>query len=101
MPDDMYSDAPEGAAAAPAPESDEGKESSEEPTAVLPKNFFAPEDLKPGYVCKVKIDKVFDDQVAVTYLGSGDKEESGEGEQPSAAPPMAAPQGGGMGAMME
>lgn len=97
----MYSDAPAGAAAAPAPESDEGKESSEEPTAVLPKNFFAPEDLKPGYVCKVKIVRVHDDQAEVEYLGSGDKGEAGEGEPASAPAPMADPQGGGMAAMMQ
>lgn len=38
-------------------------------TALLPKNFFpGDKPLEPGNVCKVKIARVLDDQVEITYV---------------------------------
>lgn len=43
----------------------DGDESS---TGLLPTSFFQGKELKPGTVCKVRIEKVLDGQVQVSYV---------------------------------
>lgn len=50
---------------------------SSEQTALLPTDFFQGKDLKPGAECKVRISRVLDGQVEVTYVAH-DEEEVGE-----------------------
>jgi hypothetical protein len=38
------------------------------PTALLPIAFFEGKELEPGSTCTVKISRVLDDQVEVTYV---------------------------------
>ncbi len=66
MPDDLYDDAGGEPAAAPEKAKDEGAA-----TALLPKSFFpADKPLEVGNECTVRIEKVFDDQVSVSYSHS-------------------------------
>jgi hypothetical protein len=37
-------------------------------TALLPKAFFASKELEPGATCKVRVEHVYDDEVAVSYV---------------------------------
>lgn len=48
-----------------------GEESS---TALLPTDFFQGKDLKPGLECKVRISRVLDGQVEVTYVPHSEPE---------------------------
>lgn len=49
-------------------EGDESKSELASNPGLLPKSFFEGKDLEPGTVCRVKIEKVYDDQVSVKYL---------------------------------
>lgn len=78
MPTDMYSD--EGPDEQPQAPADTESESTDAPTAVLPNDFFKQGDLKPGYICRVEVVRVHDDQTEIKYLGSEQDEENAEGE---------------------
>ena len=59
-------------------EADEKVSESAGTPALLPKGFFSGKDLKPGTVCEVKVEKVTDGQVLVSYKAhskGGDDEE--------------------------
>jgi len=48
-------------------------------TGLLPKTFFPDADaLKPGKTCKVRVEKVYGDQVSVSYVKSDEGEEEGD-----------------------
>lgn len=79
MPDqDVYSDrdaAPELEAEAPETEEaedtpdEEGKDkTSDSATGLVSKTFFGDKELKPGTTCKVRVEKVYDDQVSISYV---------------------------------
>ena len=51
-------------------------------TALIPTEFFGDKDLKPGTECKVRIERVLDGQVQVSYVEHDEEEpEMGEEEQ--------------------
>lgn len=54
-------------------EVDEGG-GEEESTGLLPNSFFQGKELKPGTVCKVRIEKVLDGQVQVSYVPHNESE---------------------------
>ncbi len=74
---DMYEDGPDN----PAPEKSKSEDKASE-TALLPKSFF-PSDkpLEVGNTCTVKIERVMDDQVSVSYSHSPETEEVVEDEE--------------------
>jgi hypothetical protein len=74
--EDLYSDNTPNAPAAEAPEQ-KPDEASE--TALVPKSFFGGKDLTPGRECKIRIEQVMEDQVAVSYVPH---ESSEGGEMP-------------------
>ena len=80
--EDLYSDS----APAEAPVEEAETESEGGSTAVLPKDFFQGKELTPGTVCSVKIERVHDSQVEVSYVPH-------EAEEEAEAPPAAAPPG--------
>jgi len=80
MTEDNYDDAPDEGESAEAPASEEAEDS---PTALLPKEFFAGKDLKPGTRCEIEVVSVQDDSVQVKYLGHA-KGESKQAEMPMA-----------------
>lgn len=110
MPDDYFGDEP-ATATAPKPPSPEkppaesDREDEGERTALLPKNFFAPEDLQVGYRCTVEITAIHDEEVSVTYQGSAEEPEPEEpGPEPGAESPGPGgppPGAGGMGGYMD
>ena len=56
-------------------------------TGLLPKNFFPDADaLKPGETCKVRVEKVYGDQVSVSYVKSDEGEEEGDESEMMEAP---------------
>ncbi len=66
---------------------------SDQSTGLLPKSFFEGKELTPGTVCKVKIERVLDDEVEISYVPHDDEEsepapddESAEGEPSAPAP---------------
>lgn len=78
-PTDVYSDrdsAPEMAEATETEsaedthyEKGEGEDkSSESGTGLVSKTFFGDKELKPGTTCKVRVEKVYDDQVSISYV---------------------------------
>jgi hypothetical protein len=71
-------DGDESVPAVAGTEAPEGAPNDDQPAsqvALLPMDFFGGKDLQPGHTCKVKIEKVLDDQVQVSYVG----EEGGGG----------------------
>jgi len=42
--------------------------------ALLPKSFFAGKDLEVGSKCKIKVEGIYDDEVAVSYVKSKKKD---------------------------
>lgn len=73
-------------APAPTEEDDTGmevdtpqSEDSDNKTALVPTDFFQGKDLTPGTTCSVKIERVLDGQVEVSYVPHAE-EESMEGE---------------------
>lgn len=74
--------------AAPPPQGDQAPDESKQTqddsqTGVLPKDFFQGKDLKPGAECKVRIEQVMDDEVAVSYVPHSTEDE-GTAEEDSA-----------------
>lgn len=74
-PDTMTEDAP--------PSSDDGndkpaEDSGDHPTALIPKSLLAGKDFKPGDEMVVRIDRILEDQVEISYApekpGKGDSE---------------------------
>ena len=62
--DSMYDDG--GDEGSPAPKSE--KKETESNTALLPKSFFpGDKSLEPGNTCTIRVERVLDDQVEVTY----------------------------------
>jgi hypothetical protein len=51
---------------------------SEAQTALLPTDFFQGKDLTPGTECKVRVERVLDGQVEVTYVPHNEEPEVGE-----------------------
>jgi hypothetical protein len=76
--EDLYSDQGAPPAAAPAENADQAPDEGAQ-TALLPKSFF-PDEPRPGKVCRVRVEQVMDDQVAVSY------EKSEEGGETAGAP---------------
>lgn len=113
MPDDYFGDEPATATAPRPPSPDQppaesDREEEGERTALLPKSFFAPEDLEVGYRCTVEITAIHDEEVSVTYEGSAQASEEDEAaeardsESPDLAGPGGPPPGaGGMGGYMD
>lgn len=60
--------------------------SGEESTALLPTDFFQGKELTPGAECKVRIRRVLQDQVEVTYVPHGDAEPDIGDEQEASEP---------------
>ena len=68
----MYSDSPNTPRENP-------KEDKDSATALIPKSFFpGDKTLEPGNECKVRIERVMDDQVSVTYVAEHEKAEPEE-----------------------
>ena len=76
--DDYMSDTPE-TAEQPVQEKTEPK--NDERTALLPLSFFEGKEVTPGTVCKVRVERVHEDQAEVTYLPHSE-EEGSEAEVP-------------------
>lgn len=83
MPANYYDDAPEGDSAPPAkPGGDQMQEQEGSPqTAVLPKDFFGSKELKVGNTCEVRIDRIMDKEVAVSYVPHDEGDEGEEGQE--------------------
>lgn len=69
MADDLYEDGDE---ASPAKSKDEGAA-----TALLPKDFF-PETPEVGKICKVRVERLTDEQAVVSYVKDEKKSEPEE-----------------------
>jgi hypothetical protein len=70
MDDYMNEGMDEGAAPeAPEPTDKEGAR-----TALLPIDFFQGKTLEPGSTCSVKVEKVMEDQVSVSYVPHAQEE---------------------------
>lgn len=50
----------------PASEMDATEDESEQ--ALVPKSFFAGKDLKIGSKCEVRVEGIYDDEVAISYV---------------------------------
>jgi len=58
-------------------------------TALLPKDFFpSGKPLEPGNTCKVRVEKVLDDQVLVAYEKSDESKDTEEVEEAEVESPM-------------
>lgn len=56
-------------------EKGEGEDkSSESGTGLVSKAFFGDKELKPGTTCRVKVEKVYDDQVSISYIPHGESD---------------------------
>ena len=89
----LYSEdtAPDSAPPPPPPQGDQAPDDAKQhqddaQTGVLPKDFFQGKDLKPGTECKVRIEQVMDDEVAVTYVPHSTEDE-GAGEEAASPEP--------------
>ncbi len=79
----MYDDGMDASAPAAPPE--EQPDEGEGQTGLLAKSFFMGKEPKPGDICSVKIEKIFDDQVEVSYIPHHEEESDlGETEPPPA-----------------
>ncbi len=72
---------------APEGEDDAGMEvdnptESSEQTALLPTDFFQGKELEPGSTCEVRISRVLDGQVEVTYVPHSEPEVGEEAAYP-------------------
>lgn len=70
--ENMYEDQ---ADMAPETPEEETQDESESKTALLPKEFFGSKELEVGKECTVKIEKVFEDEVQVSYVPHGKSED--------------------------
>lgn len=84
----LYEDAPEESGEPKGPESEEQPEESGEPTATLPKSILAGKEFEPGDEVVLRIDKIMEDMIVVSYAPS--KKGEGEGKPPLK---VGAPQG--------
>jgi hypothetical protein len=81
----MYDDQPMGGPGKQDMGADQKREQQDDQeTAVLPKGFFQGKDLSPGTECKVKIERVMDNEVMVSYVPH-----DGDGEEDAAPAPSA------------
>lgn len=88
MAEDLYSDG--GSESAPDMETEveetetteteetESKADSAETPGLLPKDFFHGKELKPGTVCEVKVERILDGQVEISYVPHSKKSEKTE-----------------------
>jgi len=75
----MYSDRSTSRSDAEVSESDKPK--NDKGTALIPKSFFpGDKELEPGNECTVKVERVLDDQVEVSYSHSKAKESEDDDE---------------------
>lgn len=86
--EDLYSDG--GESSAPEMETEveetevseteesESKADSAGTPGLLPKDFFHGKELKPGTVCEVKVERVMDGQVEISYVSHSKKSEKTE-----------------------
>lgn len=86
--EDLYSDG--GGASAPDMETEveetetteteetESKADSAGTPGLLPKDFFHGKELKPGTVCEVKVERILDGQVEISYVPHSKKSEKTE-----------------------
>lgn len=78
--DDYFSDSPaEESKPETNPDETKTEDSDESPTAVLPKSILMGKEFKPGDEIVLKIDRIHDDQVEVSYAPEK-KEGAEEGE---------------------
>jgi hypothetical protein len=68
-------------------EGDEGKSDSASTPGLLPKDFFHGKKLEPGVICKIKVEKVLDGQIEVSYVPHKEKETEEETETETEAEP--------------
>lgn len=87
----------------PASEMDATEDESEQ--ALVPKSFFAGKDLEIGSKCEVRVEGIYDDEVAISYVAhkkdKGDKDKSEDDSMDGAmsrmdemAMPMSSPPAG-------
>lgn len=69
---DMYDD-DMGESSAPTK-----KDESPSETALLPKSFFQGKDLEIGKTCKVRVERLLEDDVEVSYVRHKDKDDEDE-----------------------
>lgn len=62
--DSDYDDSSGDSSEAPA----EKKKDEAHQTALLPKSFFPGKDLSVGKTCKVRVERLMEDEVAVSYV---------------------------------
>lgn len=67
--EDLYSD--QGSSEPYQAEAEPSDESGK--TALLPKSFFGGKDLRPGTACAVRVERVLEDQIEVSYAHSGER----------------------------
>lgn len=83
-----YDDPPEADSEPMPPKPEDTQEQGSPQTAVVPKEVFGSEELKPGQVCKFKVSRVMDKEVLLTKLPYDQSDESSEDEE---APPEPEP----------
>lgn len=63
---------------APTPEPQAEEESSKgDKTALVPLSFFGNKDVEPGKTCTVKVERVYEDQVEVSYVPHSEDDDGG------------------------
>jgi hypothetical protein len=90
-----YDDAPEVGNDQMPPKPDGGDMQDQEgspQTAVINKDFFGSKELKVGNTCEVRIDRIMDKEVAVSYVPHDENEgkEPDSGESSGTPEPMPA-----------
>lgn len=63
-------------------EGKEGSKTSESATGLLSKSFFGDKELTPGKTCKVRVEKIYGDQVSVSYVAHDAKADDGDDDEP-------------------
>lgn len=63
-------------------DSEETAEDSGAETALLPKSFFGDKSLEPGSTCKIKVVRIYDEEVEVEYVAH-DKDDKNKQEYDS------------------
>lgn len=75
MPDDMYDEDMNESS------SSTKKDDSPSETALLPKSFFQGKDLEIGKTCKVRVERLLEDDVEVSYVHHKDKDDSDDDDE--------------------
>jgi len=83
--EDFYSDGSESSEPATT-ETTTKPDAGEEHTALLPKSFFGSKELEPGKRCQVEIEKVYGDEVQVSYVPPTSKSEPPKETAPAPEP---------------